>query len=258
MALPMKEGAHSIFQNTQGAPDASKMPKETDLTVIAPAGDLLVEVRCDDGNDSFSYRVDAELLRQSSPYFEALLGSGFSEGARVIAEHGKLKKKYGEDFITEAPADELPRVCISNIGNISRVNTIKNITADFLRAVHGLDLAVPSPPIQNIANLAIVADRFDALPSFSKFVRRKKYLQTLDAKTKPKPSSNMSEERVRQRLLIGILLNHPPWVTKYSKQLIMNDSVQWKPQAEDEESSALWWDIPRGVEGLDLGQRGCN
>lgn len=232
--------------------------RETDLTVIAPAGDLLVEVRCDDGNDGFSYRVDAELLRQSSPYFRALLGSGFSEGARVIAEHGKLNKKYGDDFITEATADELPRVCISNIGKISKVNTIKNITADFLRAVHGLDLAVPSPPIQNIANLAIVADRFDALPSFSKFVRRKKYLQTLDAKTKPKPSSNMSEERVRQRLLIGILLDHPPWVTKYSKQLIMNDSVQWKPQAKDEESSALWWDIPRGVEGLDLGQRGCN
>ena len=250
----MKEGAHSIFRNTQGAPDASKMPKETDLTVIAPAGDLLVEVRCDDGNDGFSYRVDAELLRQSSPYFGALLGSGFSEGARVIVEHGKLKKKYGDDFITEASANELPRVCISNIGRISKVNTIKNITADFLRAIHGLDLAVPSPPIQNIANLAIVADRFDALPSFSKFVRRKKYLQTLDAKTKPKPSSNMSEERVRQRLLIGILLDHPPWVTKYSKQLIMNDSVRWKPQAEDEESSALWWDIPCGVEGLDPGR----
>ncbi|OCL04111.1 hypothetical protein AOQ84DRAFT_324901 [Glonium stellatum] len=230
---------------------------ETGLTVIAPTGDLLLDVRCDDGKDCFSYRVSAELLRQSSPYFEALLSGKFSEGARVIAEHEKLKKKYGGDSAIEAPADELPRVGVSDIGRISKVNTIKNITADFLRAIHGVDLAAPNPPVQNIANLAIVADRFDALPSFSKFVRRKKYLQMLDAKTKAKLSSNIPEERVRQRLLVGILLDHPPWVTKYSKQLIMNDSVRWKPEAEGDQGSALWWDIPHGVEDEMIYRREC-
>ncbi|OCK75597.1 hypothetical protein K432DRAFT_429304 [Lepidopterella palustris CBS 459.81] len=224
------------------------MLEASDLTVIAPAGDIVLDVCHGDGPEHFSYRVESEFLRQASRYFEALLSNRFNEGARVATEHAALKASQKYASFAETPADELPQVAISDIGRISKVHTIKDITADFLRALHGFDVAVPNPPMSNIANLAIVADRFDALPYFSKYVRQKKYLQRLDILTKTKLGPSLAEERVRQKLLIGVLLNHAPWVTKFSKQLIMNDSVRWKPQAQDDHGAALWWDIPQGVE----------
>jgi len=153
--------------------------------------------------------------------------------------------------------EELPHVTIVDIGRISMVSTIKNITADFLRALHGLDLSTASPPIPNLANLAIVADRFDALASFSKYVRRRRYLQSIDGKARNKSGANLPEERVRQRLLIGIMLDHAPWVTTYSKRLIVSGSTRWKPDATDDHRAALWWDIPQGIEDELICRREC-
>jgi hypothetical protein len=219
-----------------------------ELTVIASAGDIVLDIH-QNSPDHFQYRVNSAALRQNSRYFEALLSDRFSEGSRVQTELQTLKLSGKYISVAEVPAHELPVIAISDVGKISKVNTIKNLVADFLRALHGLDLAISSPPIANLANLAVVADRFDALPHFSKYIARKKYLQTLEAKTKSKAAPGITEERTRQKLLIGVLFDHAPWVTKYSKSLIMSDSVRWKPQAEEDPAAALWWDIPRGLEG---------
>jgi hypothetical protein len=122
------------------------------------------------------------------------------------------------------------------------------LLADFLRAVHGSDLAIANPPVANLANLAVVSDRFDAIACLTKYVQRRKYIQVIDAKSRGKPNPTLTEERVRQKLLVGLLLDHPTWVTKYSKYLMMRDSVQWRPGTEDDFTKALWWDIPNGVE----------
>jgi hypothetical protein len=226
---------------------ASGDETSVDLTIIAPTGDIVLDV-CDETREqTHSYRVSTVQLTQASPYFASLLDPNkFGEGAQVAETLALLKKRYGD--IEDAPIEELPRVVISDIGRISRVNTMKNLVFDFLSALHGLDLSTPSPPISNLANLTVVADRFDALPLLSHYVHRKRFLRTIDAKARGKTFA-LSEERVRQKLLIGLLLDHPDWVSVYSKRLIIGGSVRWRDDISDEVEPALWWDIPRGIEG---------
>lgn len=53
---------------------------------------------------------------------------------------------------------------------------------------------------------------------------------------------------MRQKLLIGILLDHSPWVSIASKRLIIGGSTRWKADTLGEADAALWWDLPRGIE----------
>ncbi|KAF2008999.1 hypothetical protein BU24DRAFT_428967 [Aaosphaeria arxii CBS 175.79] len=216
------------------------------ISVIAEGGDLILELGQEEGSIHFPFRVDSKVLQQQSRYFSNLLSDRFSEGRALLAGLEALKRA-GHSNVTDAPVDELPRISITHVGRISKVSTVQNLCADFLRTLHGQDLPT-LPPVANLANLAVLADRFDALPYFSRLAQRKRYMQTIDAKTKGKSNINIAEERVRQKLLIGLLLDYPIWVTKYSKHLIMRDSVQWKADAELSETAALWWDMPNGVE----------
>ncbi|KAF2864904.1 hypothetical protein BDV95DRAFT_632583 [Massariosphaeria phaeospora] len=223
---------------------------EQQPTVVAPGGDLILDVCQDEGAAPSSFRVDSNMLRLHSRYFENLLSGRFSEGQRLSAALDELNAAGYAD-LRDVPVDALPRVAIVNVGRISilKGSTIQNLTADFLRALHGFSLSVANPPVANLANLAVVADRFDAVACVSIYVQRKKYLQTIDGKSKGRPSASSLEERVvRQKLLVGLLLDHPPWVARYSKHLIMRDSVQWKPGVEEDHTKALWWDMPNGVE----------
>jgi len=225
------------------------MHDEDDLLVIALSGDLVLDVSQEEGSQQYSYRVDSNVLQQSSRYFENLLSERFSEGQKLAAAIKDLKLA-GHASLEETPVESLPRIPIVNASRIaiSKASSIRNLVADFLRAIHGLDLAVPNPPVANIANLAVVADRFDAVECVAKYVQKKKFLQLTEAKAKGRANPALTEERARQKLLIGLLLDHPPWVTRYSKHLIMRDSVQWQPDAVDDHTKALWWDTPNGVE----------
>ena len=236
------------MENTEEA--TSEPQGSADITDITAASDLILDVKDETRDQTFSYRVSTIQLKQASPYFASLLDPHkFGEGARVDKELRQLKKKY-DDFAS-VPADQLPRVSISDVGRISRVNSIKPLMSDFLCALHGLELSTPNPPIPNLANIAIVADRFDALPFIAHYMRRKRFFQAIDAKTKGK-STSLNEERGRQKIFIGLLLDYPPWVSIYSKRLIIGGSVQWKPDVEEDLEAALWWDLPRGIEGNEL------
>jgi hypothetical protein len=224
------------------------MSDEEGLLVIAAKGDLILDVAQEEGGQRFSYRVDSKILQQNSRYFENLLSDRFQEGQQLARALEALKLGK-HTSIEDAPADVLPHISIVNVGQVAvaKASSIRNLLADFLRAINGLDLAVANPPIANIANLA-VADRFDAVACLSKHVQRKKYLQLVDAKTRGKPNPTQTEERIRQKLFVGLLFDHPSWVTRYSKHLIMRDSMQWRPGTEEDHTKALWWDIPNGVE----------
>jgi hypothetical protein len=219
------------------------------LKVIATSGDLILDVAQEENGTQYSYRVDSKILQQNSRYFENLLSDRFKEGKELTAALGALRLSGYAD-ITEVSPEVLPHISIVHVGRIgiSKTSALQNLLADFLRAVHGLDLAVSSPPVANLANLAVVADRFDAVACLSKYVQRRKYLQLADVKLKGKPNPTLTEDRVRQKLLVGLLFDHPSWVTKYSKHLIMRDSVQWQPGVEEDHTKALWWDIPQGME----------
>lgn len=226
------------------------MPDEDDsLVVVASSGDLILDIAQDECSQRYSYRVNSGILQQNSRYFENLLSDRFSEGQQLSAALGALKLQGHSDFADVLP-DALPHILIINVGRISIIKSfaLQTLLADFLRAVHGLDLTVSNPPVANLANLAVVADRFDAVACFSTYIRRRKYLQLVDAKSRGKPNPTLTEERVRQKLLIGSMFDHPLWVTRYSKHLVMRDSVQWRPGVEEDHTKALWWDIPNGVE----------
>lgn len=213
--------------------------------VIAESGDLVLNIRRFEADEAvFSYRVETLQLRQASPYFEVLLSERFSEGASVKAGQQTLKERYKS--MAEAPAHELPRIEIVDIGRTSKVSSIKGIMADYLRILHGGDLTVEKPPLANVANLAIVADRFDSLPTLASYFKKKGIFQKLDAKTRVK---SMEEEKIRQRLLVGVLLDWSIWVTTYSKRLILQGSKQWETLDEADTTSVLWNDLPYGIEG---------
>ncbi|KAI4697507.1 uncharacterized protein J4E84_000637 [Alternaria hordeiaustralica] len=225
------------------------MSDDEDALVIAADGDLILDVAQEEGGQRFSYRVESKTLQQNSRYFENLLSDRFNEGQRLTAALEALAlSSYSK--IADAPAHVLPHIAIVNVGRVAvaKASSIRNLVADFLRAIHGLDLAVTNPPIANLANLAVVADRFDAVAGLSKHIQRKKYLQLIDAKSRGKPAPAQTEERIRQKLFVGLLFDHPSWVTRYSKHLIIRDSVQWRPGTEEDHTKALWWDIPNGVE----------
>jgi len=225
------------------------MPEDDELLIIAATGDLILDVAQEQGGQQYAYRVDSEVLKAKSRYFEKLLSDRFNEGRQLSAALHALRTS-GHESIAEAPIGVLPRVAIVNVGRtaLAKAASIQNLIADFLRALHGLDLATPSPPISNISNLAVVADRFDAVPCLASYVRRRKFLQLIDAKAKGKPNLTLTEERVRQKLFVGLYFDQSSWVSKYSKLLIMRDSVQWRPETEEDHTKALWWDIPNGVE----------
>lgn len=225
------------------------MPDEDELLLVAPSGDLILDVSQEEGSQQYSYRVDSKILQQNSRYFENLLSDRFSEGQKLAAALKDLKLA-GHASLEDAPIESLPRISIVNAGRIaiSKASSIRNLVADFLRAIHGLDLAVSNPPVANIANLAVVADRFDAADCMARYVQKKKFLQLTEAKSKGRASPVLTEERVRQKLLIGLLLDHPSWVTRYSKYLIIRDSSQWQPDVVEDHTKALWWDIPNGLE----------
>jgi hypothetical protein len=225
------------------------MPDEDDLLVVASSGDLILDVSQEEGSQQYSYQVDSKTLQHNSRYFENLLSDRFSEGQSLAASLEALKLA-GHASFADVPVESLPHISIIYAGRIaiSKASSLRNLVADFLRAIHGLDLAVPNPPVANIANLAVVADRFDAVECVSRYVQRKKILQASEAKSRGRASPALTEERVRQKLLIGLLLDHPIWVTRYSKHLIMRDSIQWCPGVEEDHTKALWWDIPNGVE----------
>jgi hypothetical protein len=177
----------------------------------------------------------------------------FGEGAKVSKKLKALAKSY--TYVSDAPVHELPRVQVVDVGRISRVNSIKSLFGDFLKILHGQDITTGSMspagaaiPIANVANIAVVADRFDALPHTATYVRRKRILETIDARNKakaPKPT----EERLRQRLLVGVLLDHPSWLSSASQNLIIAGSVRWKRDAPEDNDLPLWWDQPHGLEG---------
>lgn len=225
----------------EAADGSDDEPAFSDVIVIRPNdGDLILEVSHAD--EAFLYRVNVQRLVAGSQYFKKLLSGGFGEAIEVQSKLESLDRSN----IAKTSPDALPRVRISDVGRISKVSSIRDLVKDFLNAAHGHDI-LKVPPIPNFANLAVVADRFDCLGPLTEVSRRSKYLSAIDARAQRK-SEAQSEERNRQKLLIGLLLDHGPWLAPPSKRLIVGGSSCWKPDAVEDPDSALWCDLPHGIE----------
>ncbi|KAF2216221.1 hypothetical protein CERZMDRAFT_109171 [Cercospora zeae-maydis SCOH1-5] len=190
------------------------------------------------------YRVASAALKSTSRYFERLLDGRFGESARIEQQHVLLRDKYGT--LDDAPSVELPVTAIEDIGRISDVKSIEALCTDFLLILHAKDTTTPLPTA-NLANIAIVADRFDALDTVRAYSSRKKLIRAIEGKTTSKAESNLSEERLRQRILVGLLLDHAPWLDRYSARLITSGSKSWT-ETKAEENEVMWWNLPHGLE----------
>lgn len=213
------------------------------MTLIAEDGDLIVGVQ-HDASPIHLFRVSTAVLRAGSNYCERLLHPGrFGEGSQVEAAHKRLREQYRS--LAEVPSDELPVVIVKDLGRISAVKALDALCADLFNIMHsgGKNFPVP-PPVVNLANVAIAADRFDALDVVKSFVRRKKVFRAIDGKTTAKMEAALGEERVRQRLLVAIMLDHPPWVERYSTRLVIKG---WVGKNMDI-STPLWFDLPSRFE----------
>lgn len=234
--------------------ESSDGDASTNTTVIAYTGDLIIKAVDESSNASFMYRVESATLAARSAYFNRLLDpTKFVEGVDVAKKLATLRRAYGK--ASSAPISELPVVKVLDVGRTSKVSSIKLLFGDFLKILHGHDIlaAKSSPgalpmPIQNVANLAVVADRFDALAFTSAYVHRKRIIEHIDARSKAK-APRPNEERQRQKFLIGLLFNHAPWVAACSQALIITGSARWKPSATEDLDLPSWWDLPQGLEG---------
>lgn len=236
-------------------PKAAGGDDEPGITDIATkTGDLVLQIEHANAAPSttfHSFRVSTTALKAKSKYFERLLEAGrFGEGQQIASQHEELLKKF--QGLALVPSEELPVVRIQELGRISAVKSIRPLLTDFLLILHDQDTQA-TPPVSNLANLAIVADRFDALDAVKTHVRRKKVIRALDAKTQPKQDAGLSEERVRQRLLVALMLDYPPWVDKYSVRLISKGWVGQECDIED----PLWWDLPNRIEEELMLRRDC-
>ncbi|KAF2168305.1 hypothetical protein M409DRAFT_21742 [Zasmidium cellare ATCC 36951] len=213
---------------------------ETRIVDIDPQGDLVLNIK--HGTADHQFRASTAALKTNSKYFSGLLQGRFGESERIEKSHAELKSKYGSP--SKSPAAELPIIYIEDIGRISAVKSIEPLCTDFLTVLHGKEPQTSLPPVANLANLAIVADRFDSLDAVRAYVRRRKIPRAIDGKTTPKAENSLSEEKVRQRVLVAVLLDYGPWLEKYSARMITKGWVG----KEATESAALWWDLPSRLE----------
>ena len=228
------------------------MQQETsavEVTEISPDGDLVVHVQGKEVSDNHNFRVSSTQLSKVSPYFASILDPDkFREGAKIRDTHNTLLQSY--KTLSEVPSERLPLINLEDLGRISQVSTIQPVAKDFLSILHNIDLPTKQPPIANIANLTVVADRYDALKFFSHYVSRRGFLRAVESKSKLK--DNLTEERIRQILMVGAMLDYKPLVGSYSKKLIISGSSRWHLQAKNSSSLPLWWSIPHGIEGTKM------
>lgn len=198
--------------------------------------------------------VNTAKLRDSSPYFRSLLDRDkFNEGAHVVGIHERLKEQYHS--IGDAPAAELPHVLIEDIGCLSRhVRPEESMTA-FLKIMNGVRFDASRQlhaSLSWLANLVVIADRFDALPKMKQFVREYPWLMRKYASQWFKFSSKMQEEQIRQVLFCVILLGMPEWIASFSAPLVLHGSKAWADATEDGDHGErpLWWALPGGFEGM--------
>lgn len=222
----------------------------THIVNITDRGDLVLRVGGKPDGDSSFFRVDSQRLIHVSPYFESLLANErFKEAAFLRDAHERLREEGLQP--SQVSADRLPRIFIAEMGQASPGRGTDHLTSDFLRILHGQDIAYARPGLRYIASLTNLADMFDSLPVVVGYVKRKGFVEGLDAKGKGKNPADISEEGLRQRILVGWLFDKPHWFRTYTFELISRGSSRWT-SAEDvsEGDQSLWWNLPHGIEGM--------
>ena len=230
-------------RNVDLAPDDEddhRQDSKTPVVNIAECGDLILSTRTCPETAAVLFRVDSHRLKARSAFFRALLESSFREGVSVRDVHEKIRQDGAEP--ASAPAAWLPQIDLEELGS--------HAMTDLLRILHGQDMSYHRPGVRHLAGLATLADQYDCLPEVAEFVHQKNFLLTLNKKSKGSSGAEVSEEHLRQKILVGWLLDYPQWLTSCSQRLIVRGSSRWVgDDVLGEAKQGVWWDLPHDLEG---------
>lgn len=219
------------------------------ILVIAQDGDLVLRIEHETASTQHShdFRVRSKVLRTGSRFFERLVGpSGFGERAQIEERHRQLEELHPGTRLETIAASKLPTVTVKDLGRTGNIKNVQALLADFLNILHDSP-SHRDPPVANLVNLAIVADRFDHLNALRGWQGRKKLLSGIENRTSPKQDAALTEEKSRQRLLAGLMYEYFPWIEKYSARIIIQGWTT-HPDAETDEHFPQWWDLPMRIE----------
>ena len=214
------------------------------IVQISRNGSLVLHVEAEDSVEVVLLRVDGRQLSELSPYFSQLLNTRFEEGISIAKRHDELLQSYTS--IADVPSDDLPKIKIQGIGYTSKIKSIRSLLVDLMLVLHGRDLPSQRPPLVNLANLVIVADRFLVTDVLARTVAMKLLLGE-------KKYGGMDEETTRQKLMIGVLLHNAAWTLRCSAKMVLDGSLLWSddeppPAVVTSPNRALWWDLPGVIE----------
>ena len=202
-----------------------------------------------------AYRVEIEVLRKQSKYFNSLLGDTRFREAKVVAAALKTMSLRSIKPAQLEPA-ELPWIRIDDDDDVSRSAGREVVFAELLRILHGKETirtAKNPPSLPELAAMAILSDRFDCSTPASVYVRNLRFKFPQAVLKPPKedgdPPAFTNEEAIRQKILVSWLLDQPLRFQAGTRELITYGSKMWSPYADHEESrAAAWWDLPDELE----------
>jgi len=280
------------MDESSGAQDADSSSAHDDKTlnvvVVAPRGNVILDVHFKTSKETISavkratlprfgqpaaplskrenrvaYRVDLDVLKRQSKYFNNLLAdSRFRETREIETALAKLKLKDArpEDL---TPRD-LPWIRIDDDDEIDRSVGREAVFNELLLILHGKDtLKSPGkqPTLKEGCSLAIFADRFDCIGPAARYLKNLRFKFPL-AQSRPSRGGEddglpvfVNEEAVRQKILVCWLLDQPPRFSTGTRELILYGSRRWSPYADADADgdeavySSLWWNLPDGLEG---------
>jgi len=213
-----------------------------------------------------TFRVETAALRGQSKYFAKLLGdSGFKEANDIADALAALSLRGVKP--AEADPAELPCVEVTDDDEATQYAHRELVFADLLRILHGQLVAAGTTPAakvtpQYVTTLAVLADRFDCTAAVSSYVNTSlKFKWPITSRNSGRGTgddspglSRAAEDVLRQKILVGWLLNQPVKFQAGTRELIMCGSSRWSSFApeddpgHEERSEASWWYLPEGLE----------
>lgn len=220
-------------------------------------GDLILKIENAVPGKDLHYLVSIKTLQAASPYFNLLLDTTkFAEGVGLGEKLAELERTQGTaDWV---PLSMLPIITIKDVGAVPKTATIEVVLALFFCILHmkSWEIEWGQPEWPFLALLAIIADRFNALPIITGFVHEQAWAPRSFTWDEKKALDAKEETKVRQQILAGLLLGIHQLLKKQTAVLTVAGSMRWSGGHEGEEAQlakvdtdVLWWDLPQNLEG---------
>lgn len=267
--------------STSDLPPTSNLPRTID---VDPAGDIVLDVTFETSAATLNrtrkaqlaasrkagtqpppasalkpkvrvaYRTSLAILKKHSKYFSNLLSNSQFREARLISDaHDKLAERKIKP--SEADIRDLPWIPIADDDEATKAASRENVMEDILNIMHQRPPKTARATISHVTTLAIVADRFDCVSGVGRALNTDFKFKWPLTTGKPlrgedgKPTD--TEQALRQKALVAWLLGQPLRFHQATRELILRGSSLWSEfhdAGADSDLTAVWWNLPDGIE----------